>query len=86
MSGSHSVEWKRPNTKSFGLYDSLYWVGQKFVVFCKMALVALSCLTSFKPILLDCIVTVVISACIEKNLIKFGEFLCSHFNTQDGRK
>ena len=40
---------------------------------------------SFKTILLDCIVTSVISACIKK-LIKIGEFLCSHFNVEDARK
>ena len=42
-------------------------------------------LTSFETILLDCILTAVISACI-KNLIKIGEFLCGHFNIEDGRK
>ena len=30
--------------------------------------------------------TAVISACIKKNLIKTGEFLCSYFNIEDGRK
>ena len=40
---------------------------------------------SFKTILLDCIVTAVISACIKK-LIKIGEFLCSYFNIEDARK
>ena len=51
-----------------------------------MALVVLSCLTSFETVLLDCIVTAVISVHILKNLPKFCEFLCSHFNTEDGRK
>ena len=52
-----------------------------------MALVALSCLTSLETILLDCIVTAIIPACIKKKkLIKIGEFLCSHFNIEDGRK
>ena len=40
---------------------------------------------SFKTILLDCIVTSIISACIKK-LIKIGEFLCSHFNIEDEKK
>ena len=31
-------------------------------------------------------VTAVISVYIFKNIIKIGEFLCSHFNTEDGRK
>ena len=35
--------------------------------------------------LLDCIVTAVIS-CAFKKLIKIGEFLSSHFNIEDGRK
>ena len=30
--------------------------------------------------------TAVISACILKKDIKIGEFLCSHFNIEDGRK
>ena len=30
--------------------------------------------------------TAVRSACISKNLLKIGEFLCSHFNIEDGRK
>lgn len=34
--------------------------------------------------LLDCIVTAAISVCVRKK--KIGEFLCSHFNTEDGRK
>ena len=42
-------------------------------------------LISFKAILLDCAVTVLISACIKK-LTNIGEFLCSHFNVEDGRK
>ena len=42
-------------------------------------------LTAVETILLDCIVTAVLSACIQKN-IKIGEILCSHFNTEDGRK
>ena len=42
-------------------------------------------LTLFETILLDCIVTVVISACIKKP-IKIDEFLCSHFNIECGRK
>ena len=54
--------------------------------FYKMTLIALSFLTSFETILLDCIVTAVISACIKKKLIKTGKFLCSHFNTEDGRE
>ena len=43
-------------------------------------------LTSFETILLDCVVTAVISACIYKKLAKIGEFLCSHFNIEDERK
>ena len=44
-------------------------------------------LASFETILLDCIVTAVITACIvNKKLIKIGEFLCSHFNIEYGRK
>ena len=43
-------------------------------------------LTSFETMLLDCIVTAVISVFIFKKLIKIGEFLCSHFNIEDGRK
>ena len=42
-------------------------------------------LPSFETILLDCIVTAVTSTCIKK-LIKIGEFLCSHFNIEVGRK
>ena len=44
-------------------------------------------LTSFQTILLDCIVTAVILACIffkKKN--KIDELLCSYFNIEDGRK
>ena len=47
---------------------------------------ALLSLTSFKAIFLDCIETAVISVCILKTLIKIGEFLCSYFNTENGRK
>ena len=39
-------------------------------------------LTSFEVILLDCIVTAVISVHFFKKLIKIGELLCSHFNTE----
>ena len=46
---------------------------------------ALLSLTSFETVLLDCIVTVVISVCIKK-IIKIGEFLCRYFNIEDGRK
>ena len=36
---------------------------------------------------LDCIMTAVIAVCSKKkNLIKIGEFLCSHFRTEGGRK
>ena len=35
--------------------------------------------------MLDFIVTAVVSACIKKN-IKIGEFLCSYFNIENGRK
>ena len=35
--------------------------------------------------LLHCIVTVVVSECILKKH-QIGEFLCSHFNIEDGRK
>ena len=41
-------------------------------------------LTSFETISLDCIVTAVIQCAFKK--IKVGEFLCSHFNIEDGRK
>ena len=44
-------------------------------------------LTSFETVLLDCIVTAVITMCIKKKkLSKTGEFLCSHFNSEDERK
>ena len=43
-------------------------------------------LTSYETILLECIVIAIISACIKKKTLKVGEFLCSHFNTEDGRK
>ena len=45
-------------------------------------------LMSFEIILLDCIVTAVMSACILKKTkhTKIGEFLCSHFNTEGERK
>ena len=54
----------------------MYQFGQKvhYVFFCMMALVVLSCLTSFETILLDCIVTALISACILKNLSKMVNF------------
>ena len=42
--------------------------------------------TSFRTVLLDCVVTAVISACTFLKPIKIGEFLCSHFNFEDGRK
>ena len=35
-------------------------------------------------ILLDCIVTTVISVCIKEKVNKIGEFLYSHFNIEDG--
>ena len=41
--------------------------------------------TSFETILLHYIVTAVIS-CAFKKSIKIGEFLCSHFNIEYGRK
>ena len=41
-------------------------------------------LTSLETILLNYIVTAVISACIKK-LIKISDFLCSHFNMEDGK-
>ena len=43
-------------------------------------------MTSFETILLDCIVTAVISTCIKKVTYQIGEFLCSHFNIEDGEK
>ena len=44
-------------------------------------------LISFKTILLDCIVWQLSYQCaLKKNLIKIGEFSCSHFNVEDGRK
>ena len=65
-----------------------YWVGQKSVRFFPYdgSSSAWLSLTSFKTTLLDCIVTAVISACIFKKLVKIGEFLCRHFNIEDGRK
>jgi len=42
-------------------------------------------LTSFEIILLDCIMTAVISVCI-KEILKVGESLCGHFNIEDGRE
>ena len=57
---------------------------KKFVFFDNIALEGPS-LTSFETVLLDCIVTAVISACIKKT-ITIGEFLYSHFNIEDGRK
>ena len=41
-------------------------------------------LTSCETVLLDYIVTAVISLCIKK--ITIGKFLCSHFHIEDGRK
>ena len=43
-------------------------------------------LTSFETVLLDCIVTVVISVCFLKKQIQIGEFLCSCFNIEHERK
>ena len=57
----------------------LGWLKGLFVFSHKMALAVLSL-----TMLLDCIVTAAISACVRKK--KIGEFLCSHFNTEDGRK
>ena len=51
-----------------------------------MALVAELSLTSFKTILLDSVVTAVISVCIFKKLTKICEYLCSHLNIEDGEK
>ena len=51
-----------------------------------MALVAELSLNSFKTILLDSVVTAVISVCIFKKLIKICEYLCSHLNIEDGEK
>ena len=42
-------------------------------------------LTSLEAILLDCIVTAVISTCIKKTY-QIGRFLYSHFDIEDGRK
>ena len=42
--------------------------------------------SSFETVLLDCIVTTVISVCIKEKVNKIGEFLYSHFNIEDGRK
>ena len=61
----------------------IYRAGQNVCFFRKMALAVL--LTSFETVYLDCIVTVVISACIKKK-IKTDEFLQSHFNIKDGIK
>ena len=65
----------------------MYWVGQKVrYVFSIQWLVLLS-LASFETILLDCIVTAVISTCIFlKKRVIIREFLCSHCNIEDGRK
>ena len=64
----------------------LGWPKSLFSYFHMMAVVVLSCLlTPFETILLNCIVTAVMSTCILKN-IKIGEFLCTHFNIEDGRK
>ena len=49
------------------------------------ALEALSCLKLHSN-LLDCIVTAVTSVCIFKKFVKTGEFLCSHFNSENGRR
>ena len=43
-------------------------------------------LTSFDTILLDCMVTAVISVWVFKKILTICEFLCSHFNIEDGRK
>ena len=45
-----------------------------------------ACLSStlFKTILLDCIVTAVISGC--RFFLKNGRFLCRHFNVEEGRR
>ena len=61
--------------------DSRNFIDQRVhLIFCKMALIASSfLLTSFETILLDCILTAVLSACIKiKNLTKIGEFLCGY--------
>ena len=61
--------------------DSRNFIDQRVrLIFCKMALIASSfLLTSFETILLDCILTAVLSACIKiKNLTKIGEFLCRY--------
>ena len=74
---------------SYNLQVAKYWVGQtvRLFFFHKMVLAALCCLTWFEAFFLDCTVTAVISACIKKKTnIKIGEFLCSHFNIEDGRK
>ena len=43
-------------------------------------------LASFKTILLDCMGQLSYQRAFKKILIKIGEFLCSHFNIEDGRK
>ena len=43
-------------------------------------------LISFETILLDYIVIAVISGCIFLKNTKIGEFLCSDFNIENGRK
>ena len=65
----------------------LAWPKSSFVFFYTMTLVLIYLsLTLFETILLDHIVTAVVSVCISKKLTKIGEFLCSHFNIEDRRK
>ena len=43
-------------------------------------------LTFLETVLLDCIVTAVVSVCIFFKNIKIGKFLCSHFNIEGKRR
>ena len=67
------------------LYKLIIGLAKKFVWFFFLCTMALVTLTSFKTILLDCIVTDVISACIKKTYQNWW-ILCRYFNIEDGRK
>ena len=74
------------HVKPFRTGTGSFWGAPKslFVFFCKMVLVVLSVFNFIQKNFVDYIVTAVISVCIKK--INIGEFLCSHFNTEDERR
>lgn len=63
-------------------------LGQKFVCLCSVQGSGGAQLSSAprETTLLDCVVTAAASACVSKQLIRTGECLCGHFNTEDGGK